>query len=649
MTDTAIPLSWATTGSGTGRMLESVLVANRGEIACRVIRTCRRLGVRSIAVYSDADAGAPHVRLADEAIRLGAAPAAESYLSVERVLEAARRAGAQAIHPGYGFLSENAAFAQSCADAGLIFIGPSAAAMEALGDKVRAKQAALAAGVPVLPGLQEPGLTDAQIVAFVDAGEVLPLMVKAAAGGGGRGMRVVKERGELVEALAAARREALAGFADDTLLVERYVPRARHVEVQVVADAHGNVVHLGERECSLQRRHQKVVEESPSPVIDDATRAALGSCAAQLFREVGYVGAGTCEFLVPYDDPEEFFFLEVNARLQVEHPVTECVTGIDLVELQLRIAAGDPLGFAQEDVRLEGHAVEVRVCAEDPAAGFLPATGTLLLYREPELPGVRTDSGVQTGSVIGSSYDSLIAKIIVHGPDREAALSMLSRALTQFRALGVVTNAGFLKRLVDAPQVRAGDMDTGLIERGVAPVGPQAAAVEAAAQAVVDHEARTLRESAGEDPWDALVGFRLEGPAPLGLRLRTSGAAEPLTVTAAEQPSTYPAYAHAADGTVRWAACGADAFRFEIVEPTVLGPDAAAEGALEAPMPGTVLSVRVAVGQTVEEGAVLVVLESMKMELTLAAPGAAIVSAVHVTEGQSVKQGQAVVELEAAS
>src|SRR4051794_26393076 len=359
-------------------MFGSVLVANRGEIAVRVIRTLNRLGIRSIAVYSDADADAPHVALADVAVRLGPAPAAESYLSIDRVLAAATDTSAEAIHPGYGFLSENAAFARACAAAGVTFVGPPPEAIEVLGDKVSAKAIAQRAGVPVLPGLDRPGLDDAQIAAFVaqDAGR-LPLMVKAAAGGGGRGMRIVHEAGALGEALAAARREALAGFGDDALFVERYVERARHIEVQLLADAHGTVLHLGERECSLQRRHQKVVEESPSPAVSPALRERLGAAAVHLAREAGYVGAGTAEFLVSAADPDEFFFLEVNARLQVEHPVTEQVTGLDLVEQQLLVAAGRPLALAQDDVALRGHAIEVRVCAEDPAVGFLPATGTL--------------------------------------------------------------------------------------------------------------------------------------------------------------------------------------------------------------------------------------------------------------------------------
>lgn len=656
--------------------LSAVLVANRGEIAVRVIRGVQQAGLRAIAVYSDADADAPHVRLADDAVRLGPAPAAQSYLSIERVIAAARDSGADAIHPGYGFLSENAGFARACATAGLTFIGPSPEAMEALGDKVSAKQAAEAAGVPVLPGLNRPGLTDEDIIDFAaqDA-SVFPLMVKAAAGGGGRGMRVVHDSGALPEALGAARREAIAGFGDDTLLVERYVPRSRHVEVQVLADAHGGVVHLGERECSLQRRHQKVVEESPSPVVSPETRERMGSAAVALFRAAGYVGAGTCEYLVPYDTPDEFFFLEVNARLQVEHPVTELVTGLDLVALQLRIAAGEPLGITQEDVSLSGHAVELRICAEDPSSGFLPATGVVTGFSAPAGAGVRFDSGIGPGSVVGSDYDSLLAKLIVFADDRDTALDLAVHAAGDLHLLGVTTNTGFLARLLQSAEVRAGDMDTGMIERGIAPVGPSADDVVGAAVALAMIEALIVWEAGGgDDPWDTLVGFRIEGAAPVEVELSGPSLDEPLLLHVAGEPRGFTVsldgrlwkgacervgpdrvalrvgghrtvWQRAASGLDRWVAAGADAFAFTLVEPQVLGADAAAAGALEAPMPGTVLSVRCAEGDAVAEGDLLVVVESMKMELSLTAPAAATVSAVLVGEGQSVRQGQALVEL----
>jgi acetyl-CoA/propionyl-CoA carboxylase biotin carboxyl carrier protein len=669
-------------------MFDSVLVANRGEIAVRVIETLRRLGIRSIAVYSDADAEAPHVRAADFAARLGPPPAAESYLSAERVLAAAAETGAEAIHPGYGFLSEDAEFAAACADAGVVFIGPPPQATRLLGDKVAAKLLAEESGVPVLPGLQRPGLSDEEIVAFAaQRPERLPLMVKAAAGGGGRGMRIVRELDALPQALATARREALGGFGDDSLLVERYVERARHVEVQILADAHGNVLHLGERECSLQRRHQKVVEESPSPVITPATRGPLCAAAVTLARAAGYVGAGTAEFLVSADDPGEWFFLEVNARLQVEHPVTELVTGLDLVEQQLLVASGTPLGFGQEEVRMSGHAIEVRVCAEDPATDFLPATGELVGYREPSGAGVRVDSGVREGSEIGSFYDSLLMKVIAYGEDREQAMERLDHALGDLRLLGLATNAGFLRRLCAFGAVRAGDLDTGLIERGEVAALPGEGERREALVAAAAAEALELRATAdGDDPWQKLVGFRLDGPAPLTIELAPRGA-EPIAVRVEGEPGDAVVTVGASDGETgaapasvavaaralddgrvsvaqegrarvwdlassdgeRWLAAGPDAFAVRLVEPVVEGAAAADQGSLEAPMPGTVLELRVAAGDSVVEGQVLVVMESMKMELTLTAPAETTVSEVLVAVGDGVKQGQPLVELEAAS
>ncbi len=666
-------------------MFASVLVANRGEIAVRVIETLRALGVRSIAVYSDPDAGAPHVALADEAFRLGPAPPAESYLDGERVLDAARRGGAEAIHPGYGFLSENPAFARACAAAGIVFVGPPPEAMERLGDKVAAKLAALEAGVPVLEGLQRPGLADAEIVAWADAhAGRLPLMIKAAAGGGGRGMRIVHDLSELPESLAAARREAVAGFGDDTVFVERYVERARHIEVQLIADAHGNVVHLGERECSLQRRHQKVLEESPSPVVDDALRERLGAAAVALARGAGYVGAGTAEFLVPYGDVDSFAFLEVNARLQVEHPVTELVCGVDLVALQLRVAAGEPLPITQHDVVLRGHAVEVRVCAEDAAAQFLPATGEIAVYREPAGEGIRVDSGVRAGTSVSASYDSLLLKLIGFGADRTTALERVGRALADLRILGVTTNAGYLARLVAAGPVRAGELDTGLLERGVVSPTPAPEAVRDAAVAVAaaDREATRGR---GPDPWDALFGRRITGEEPVTWRLAPPGGAgnsggghggdggsAEIAVALTERearvdggpPRSLRARLapdgrltceldgashnldHALLDGVHWVAAGAESVALRVVEPIVEG-GAAAQGALEAPMPGAVLSVRVAAGDSVGEGDVLVVIESMKMELTILAPHDATVASVEVAEGEQVRQGQPLVALEA--
>ncbi|WP_055517142.1 acetyl-CoA carboxylase biotin carboxylase subunit, partial [Streptomyces aurantiacus] len=447
-------------------MFDTVLVANRGEIAVRVIRTLRSLGVRSVAVFSDADADARHVREADTAVRIGPAPAAESYLSMERLLTAAARTGAQAVHPGYGFLAENAEFARACTAAGLVFIGPPADAISLMGDKIRAKETVRAAGVPVVPGSSGSGLTDTQLAD--SAREIgMPVLLKPSAGGGGKGMRLVRDAAALADEIAAARREARASFGDDTLLVERWVDRPRHIEIQVLADGHGNVVHLGERECSLQRRHQKIIEEAPSVFLDERTRAAMGEAAVQAARSCGYSGAGTVEFIVPGSDPASYYFMEMNTRLQVEHPVTELITGLDLVEWQLRVAAGERLAFAQDDVTLTGHAVEARVCAEDPARGFLPSGGTVLRLHEPQGDGVRTDSGLSEGTEVGSLYDPMLSKVIAYGPDRATALRRLRGALAETVTLGVQTNAGFLRRLLAHPAVVAGELDTGLVEREV--------------------------------------------------------------------------------------------------------------------------------------------------------------------------------------
>ena len=462
-------------------MFGKVLIANRGEIAVRVIRTLRALGVSSVAVYSDADAGARHVREADEAIRIGPPPAAESYLNIDAIIAAALTSGAEAIHPGYGFLAENAAFARACAAAGLVFVGPPADAIDAMGDKIAAKARVAAAGVPVVPGAGSAGMTDEELKVKVLMWNdpFVPVLVKPSAGGGGKGMRVVRSDAELPEALAAARREATAAFGDGTLLVERYLERPRHIEIQVLADAHGRVAHLGERECSLQRRHQKIIEESPSPLLTPERREAMGRAAIEAARSVGYVGAGTIEFIVPGtadapaaadDDSFEFFFMEMNTRLQVEHPVTELVYGLDLVEWQLRVAAGERLPFPADAVPAAagGHAVEARVYAEDPARGFLPTGGQVLALREPAGPHVRVDSGLAPGTAVTSAYDPMLSKVIAWGPDRPSALRRLDAALAATVILGVATNVSYLRTLLTAPDVQAGRLDTGLAERIVA-------------------------------------------------------------------------------------------------------------------------------------------------------------------------------------
>ncbi|MFD0262092.1 acetyl/propionyl/methylcrotonyl-CoA carboxylase subunit alpha [Kitasatospora indigofera] len=469
-------------------MFDTVLVANRGEIAVRVIRTLRRLGVRSVAVFSDADADAPHVREADVAVRLGPpdhsdSSAAETYLRTDQILAAARRTGAQAVHPGYGFLAENAAFARACADAGLAFIGPPPTAVELMGDKINAKEAVRAAGVPVVPGSQDAAPGDAELTAAAEA-IGYPVLLKPSAGGGGKGMRLVRDPADLPAEIEAARRVARTAFGDDTLLLERWIDRPRHIEVQVLADAHGRTVHLGERECSLQRRHQKLIEEAPSVLLNPETRAAMGAAAVRAAEACGYTGAGTVEFIVPGLDPTadeppagvlDFFFMEMNTRLQVEHPVTELaiVVGrdtadprrLDLVEWQLRIAAGEPLPFDQPDISFLGHAIEARICAEDPERDFLPTGGRILLLEEPQGEGIRVDSGVAPGSEIASAYDPMLAKVIAYGPDRPTALRRLRSALADTRILGVTTNTGFLRRLLAHPDVVAGRLDTGLVEQ----------------------------------------------------------------------------------------------------------------------------------------------------------------------------------------
>lgn len=468
-------------------MFDTVLVANRGEIAVRVIRTLRRLGVRSVAVHSDADADAPHVREADVAVRLGPADrsdssAAETYLRTDQILAAARRTGAQAVHPGYGFLAENAAFARACADAGLVFIGPPPSAVELMGDKINAKEAVRAAGVPVVPGSRVTAPSDEALVAAAD--EIgYPVLLKPSAGGGGKGMRLVRDPAELPTEIAAARRVARTAFGDDTLLLERWVDRPRHIEVQVLADAHGTTVHLGERECSLQRRHQKLIEEAPSVLLNAETRAAMGAAAVRAAESCGYTGAGTVEFIVPGIDPDsastegvrDFFFMEMNTRLQVEHPVTELAVAVnapdgttgrlDLVEWQVRIAAGEHLTFSQPDISFLGHAIEARICAEDPERDFLPTGGRILVLDEPQGEGIRVDSGVTAGTVITSAYDPMLAKVIAYGPDRPTALRRLRAALADTRILGVTTNTGFLRRLLAHPEVAAGRLDTGLVEQ----------------------------------------------------------------------------------------------------------------------------------------------------------------------------------------
>ncbi|WNI31788.1 biotin carboxylase N-terminal domain-containing protein [Streptomyces sp. ITFR-6] len=678
-------------------MFDTVLVANRGEIAVRVIRTLRELGVRSVAVFSDADADARHVREADTAVRIGPAPASESYLSVDRLLEAARRSGAQAVHPGYGFLAENAGFAQACADAGLVFIGPPAAAIALMGDKIRAKETVTAAGVPVVPGSTGSALTDGQLA---DAAREIgmPVLLKPSAGGGGKGMRLVHDATLLTEEIAAARREARASFGDDTLLVERWIDRPRHIEIQVLADGHGNVVHLGERECSLQRRHQKIIEEAPSVLLDEATRAAMGEAAVRAARSCGYVGAGTVEFIVPGGDPAAYCFMEMNTRLQVEHPVTELITGLDLVEWQLRVASGERLPYAQQDVTLTGHAVEARVCAEDPARGFLPSGGTVLALDEPRGGGVRTDSGLVEGGEVGSLYDPMLSKVIAYGPDRATALRRLRAALADTVVLGVPTNAGFLRRLLGHPAVVAGDLDTGLVEREVDTLVPDGVPEEvyAAAALLRQHSpAPAPGPRTWADPFSAGDGWRLGGtpartphhfhipghePVQVGLRPRggateltfghigegarppapDSGSCGPLgplpgsaetartlTVTGGritlELAGVTHSFAYAASTEGHWLGRDGDTWHVrdhDPVEASLTGAARSGADTLAAPMPGTVTVVKVAVGDEVAAGQSLLVVEAMKMEHVISAPHAGTVTELDVTAGTTVAMDQ---------
>lgn len=655
-------------------MFETVLVANRGEIAVRVIRTLRRLGIRSVAVYSDPDDGARHVLEADEAVRLGPAAARESYLNIDKVVEAAVRTGSQAIHPGYGFLSENADFAAACERAGVVFLGPPSRAIQVMGDKITAKNAVAAFAVPVVPGVAKPGLSDDELVAAAD--EVgYPVLIKPSAGGGGKGMRLVEEPGRLREALVGARREAASSFGDDTLFLERFVLRPRHIEVQVLADTHGNIVHLGERECSLQRRHQKVIEEAPSPLLDEPTRARIGEAACNTARSVDYVGAGTVEFIVSAARPDEFFFMEMNTRLQVEHPVTEAVTGLDLVEWQLRVAAGEKLAFAQDDIDMRGHAIEARVYAEDPARGFLPTGGRVLGVSEPSGDGVRVDSSLLPGTLVGSDYDPMLSKVIAHGDDRDEALTKLDRALSRTAIMGVQTNIEFLRFLLADARVRAGDLDTALLDERLADFAPLPAPDDVLAAAGLYRQsalAFRARRFAG-DPWAAPTGWRVGGsPAPVRTGMRTPlrsetvsvwgppeaasvrvGDGETLSATAQVERSRMNVtldgvrreYRWAEDDRHLWIADERGTWHLREAEENKIHRAAGAQRAeIVSPMPGSVIAVQASSGTEVSEGDVVVVVEAMKMEHSLAAPVSGQVE-VLVSVGDQVTVDQVLARL----
>jgi acetyl-CoA/propionyl-CoA carboxylase, biotin carboxylase, biotin carboxyl carrier protein len=633
-------------------MFARVLIANRGEIARRVIRTLDHLGIASVAVYTPADRHAPFVR---EAVHSAPIP---SYLDIEALMAACAQWDAEALHPGYGFLSENPALARACAAAGVTFIGPPPEAGELMGDKLRAKEAAAAAGVPVVPSFSED---EARAASGGDG--VYPLLVKAAAGGGGRGMRVVTRPEDLDTALDSARREAQAGFGDDRVFIERFLPRARHLEVQVIADTHGNVLHLGERECSLQRRHQKVMEESPSPAVSAELRATLGAEAVALARSAGYVNAGTVEFIADFADPAEHYFLEMNARLQVEHPVTEMVTGLDLVELQLRVAAGERLPLVQEDVTLHGHAIEVRVTAEDAAREFLPAAGRVLAYaRPPATTDVRVDDAIEVGSVVDTGYDSLLAKVIAHGADRGQALGRLDHALAQFTVLGVTTTTRYLRGLLADDAVRAGELDTGLIERRGVPAEPMGdeGIATAAAMLILADRAAGAGDEARRDPFQRVDGWRLGAVRAPSYWRMSVGAGAPVQITVPPEyvemvtPRGDGRFAIqdrgewllARDGDITWIGHGGSAWAVHPVAGAAAA-DAVSDGDVRAPMPGQVLLVHAAPGDRVTAGDPLVVLESMKMELVLTAPVDGEVAELTVAVGDKVAVDQPLARVEA--
>ena len=665
-------------------MFDTILIANRGEIACRVIKTARRLGIRTVAVHSEADAGSRHVEMADEAVCIGPAPVSESYLRGDVILEAARRTGAQAIHPGYGFLSENAGFAAACAEAGVVFIGPPIEAIRVMGSKAESKRLMAGADVPLVPGYH--GAAQDMDVLTAEAGRIgFPVLVKASAGGGGKGMRVVRAAGEFADAVAGAKREAKAAFGDDSVLLEKYLGRPRHVEIQVFCDTHGNGVYLFERDCSVQRRHQKVIEEAPAPALPDDLRTRMGEAAVAAAKAVNYVGAGTVEFL--YEDGG-FYFIEMNTRLQVEHPVTEMITGLDLVEWQIRVAAGAPLPLRQEQLTRRGHAFEARLYAEDPQRDFLPAIGKLVRLRPPaESAHVRVDTGVREGDEVTMFYDPMIAKLIVWDEDRDAALRRLRVALGQYEVVGVTTNVGFLGAIAGHPAFKAVEIDTGFIERHRADLLPPPAPVPdrglaLAAIAVLlrrDAKTRKARRAASDpySPWMTANGWRLNDDNHHDLRFLDGEAARPVTLhfrpdgyeVEVEGRPAIRATGVAFDGESLTASIDGlrtrTAVVFQGLDLTILGDGAvwrlrlddptaraAAEdgggGRLTAPMPGTVVRVLVETGQTVEAGTPLMLLEAMKMEHVIKAPAAGTVTTLHFAAGDQVSEGAELLVIEAA-
>ncbi len=665
-------------------MFEKILIANRGEIAGRVMRTCRRLGVRTVAVYSDADRHALHTTLADEAVRLGPPAARDSYLKIDAVIDAARRTGARAIHPGYGFLSENADFAQACEAAGIVFIGPPAQAIRDMGSKSAAKQIMERAGVPLVPGYHGDDQSDARLRREADR-IGYPVLIKAVSGGGGKGMRRVDAGSEFADALQSARREGAAAFGDERVLVEKYIEHPRHIEVQVFADTHGAALHLFERDCSVQRRHQKVLEEAPAPGVDAALRQRMGQTAVEAALAIGYVGAGTVEFIT--DAGGTFYFMEMNTRLQVEHPVTEMITGQDLVEWQLRVADGQPLPCAQDGLTLHGHAFEARIYAEDAERDFLPATGTVAHLREPQAPGARIDSAVREGDEIGLHYDPMIAKLVCWGEDRATALQRLHDCLRRYQIAGVTTNLGFLARVAAQPDFAAGGVSTDFIDtHRDALFAPPPAAGQRVLAAACLHETLALearsasRAATGPDPhspWHAVDGWEPNAEAGLEWRFR-EGDTEHAIVAFIDSDGWRLAFADGTIVSVRvWSAgerdlrIEADGFACDAtvvavgeerhvfvngahhvlvpVDPLAFDAEhATAEGSLTAPMPGTVIGIAVAAGDAVESGQTLVTLEAMKMEYTVTAPGCGVVESVLVAVGEQVADGAELLRLAAA-
>ena len=664
-------------------MFSKILIANRGEIACRVAATARRLGVQTVAVCSDADAQARHVRACDQAVHVGASAPRESYLVWQRIIDAARTSGAEAVHPGYGFLSENEEFAQACADAGLVFIGPPPAAIAAMGSKAAAKSLMERAGVPLVPGYH--GLDNDPGLLAREAGRIgYPVLIKASAGGGGKGMRRVDREEDFSAALASCQREARASFGDDHVLVERYVTRPRHVEIQVFADSHGGCIHLFERDCSVQRRHQKVLEEAPAPGMSEARRAEMGAAAVAAARAVGYVGAGTVEFIAePTDDGDlRFYFMEMNTRLQVEHPVTEAITGRDLVEWQLRVAAGEPLPLSQEQLTMRGHAIEARICAENPDANFLPATGSLKVMRWPahvaferSQTHARVDSGFAEGDRVSPFYDSMIAKLIVWGRNREEALARLRAALRDTHIVGLHTNVAFLRRVVASASFGGADLDTALIERERAALfdAPPLPLATAAA-GVLAHALAAERRLEDADPWSRRDGWRLHGGARRRLDIEHQGQAHGVVVERTHDGSTVmeidgcrlPLAARALDDvrheveldgrrmnlavyalgeTVAVFADAGSAVVAQIDPIAHAGDHAGEAGRLTAPMPGKLIALLVKVGEAVKRGQALAVMEAMKMEHTISAPRDGTVTALRYAVGDQVSEGGELLEL----